>query len=464
MADDALSLASFPEATYDGWRALVAGDGRSPADLARADADGLRIEPLYADEHVAGLDPGWPGAAPFVRGASALGTAVGGWEVRQAHRLHRVDGAGVAEAAQAVRADVEGGATGLALALDRGAEAALEPVLAGVDLASVAVHLELSDDGATAVAALEALWRARGVAPGAARGGFGLDPLGRAGGDPSAARLSRLDDDLASAARAAAALGARWPGAAGLVVDVRPHHDAGATPAMCAGIALSTGVAYLRALASEGLDVAAGAARLRFHWSLDADVLGGAILLRAARRTWARVLDACGAAPAAGAMRCDVTTARRMLAAEDPETNIVRATLAVVGAVLGGADAIVVRPHDEALGAAPSAHARRIARNVQRVLLDEGQLNRVVDAAGGSYAVEARTDALAHAAWGRFQAIERAGGMPAALRSGLVGGWLAEAAAARAARLADGREVVVGVNRYRSDGAAGGGAGDGGGR
>jgi len=440
---------TFPTVTYADWRALVEGAGGGPTvdDLGRVDEDGLRVEPLYATEHVAGIDPGWPAFEPFTRGSTALGVAISGWEVRQAHAL---DGRSVAEIRHSIRDDLEGGATALALSGIAGT-GALAEVLADVDLLVVPIYLEPASDGLASARALVEVWTARGLGSADARGSFGLDPLGLAARDPHLA--FHVEVALADAAAFAVSSSASWPGARDLVVDVRAYHDDGATAGQCVAMALATGVAYLRALEAAGLDVAAGAGRLRFAWSLDADVFGGAVMLRAARRAWARVLQACGAPEAARGMRNDVTTARRMLAERDPENNIVRGTLATLGAVLGGADAIVVRPYDLAVGA-PASRARRIARTTQRVLMDEGQLNRVVDAAGGAFAVEARTEALARAAWARFQDIERAGGMVSAVERGLVTGWLAEAAASRAERLADGRQVVVGVNRYRGDGPA----------
>ncbi len=76
-------------------------------------------------------------------------------------------------------------------------------------------------------------------------------------------------------------------------------------------------------------------------------------------------------------------------------------------------------PFDSALGL-PDDFARRIARNTQAILLDESNLARVIDPAGGSWYAERLTDQLARAAWDLFQEIERAGGQLAALRSGLV--------------------------------------------
>ena len=77
----------------------------------------------------------------------------------------------------------------------------------------------------------------------------------------------------------------------------------------------------------------------------------------------------------------------------DPWVNLLRATVAVFSAGLGGADSICVLPFTQALGL-PDAFARRIARNTQLVLLEESNLGKVADPAAGAGGVEALTDAL----------------------------------------------------------------------
>ena len=108
-----------------------------------------------------------------------------------------------------------------------------------------------------------------------------------------------------------------------------------------------------------------------------------------------------------------------MMAARDPYVNILRTTIAVFAAGLGGADAITVLPFTAALGL-PDRFARRIARNTQLILLEESNLAKVADPAAGSGGIEDLTDELCGAAWALFQEIEAAGGAAAALENGLI--------------------------------------------
>ncbi|SFL85700.1 methylmalonyl-CoA mutase family protein, partial [Geodermatophilus ruber] len=124
-----------------------------------------------------------------------------------------------------------------------------------------------------------------------------------------------------------------------------------------------------------------------------------------------------------------------------------RTTIACFAAGVGGADVVTVQPFDAALGL-PDAFSRRIARNTQNLLVEEGSLARVLDPAGGSWYVESLTEELAQAAWSWFTEIERAGGLAAALDSGLVRDRIAAAWDARAQRLAHRADAITGVSEF----------------
>jgi methylmalonyl-CoA mutase len=140
-------------------------------------------------------------------------------------------------------------------------------------------------------------------------------------------------------------------------------------------------------------------------------------------------------------------TAWRALARREPWVNLLRTTMACAAAAMGGAQSIVVLPHTWALGK-PDRLARRIARNVHHVLIEEAGLGRVLDPAGGSWYVERLTDQLAHKAWALFQDIESRGGMGAALASGYVQDEVARVAAARARHIATGALELTGVSAF----------------
>jgi methylmalonyl-CoA mutase len=146
-------------------------------------------------------------------------------------------------------------------------------------------------------------------------------------------------------------------------------------------------------------------------------------------------------------MKLHAVTAARMMSKRDPWVNILRTTVGCFAAAVGGADSITVRPFDAALGL-PDRLGRRIARNTHIVLAEESNIAKVIDAGGGSWYVESRTDELAKAAWTEFQAIEKAGGMVAVLKDGSFAKRIAASYVQREAAIAKRRDPVTGVSEF----------------
>ncbi|WP_045875421.1 methylmalonyl-CoA mutase subunit beta [Pseudofrankia sp. DC12] len=471
-----LELAAlFPAASREAWQKLVlgvlrksgvAGEQALPADaealISTASYDGFAIRPLYTAQETTPIEAGLPGHAPFVRGRRAEGANVDGWDVRA---LHTHPDAKVT--AEAILDDLEGGATSIWLRLaapsaDAGeglSAEALPDVLREVYLDLAPVVLDTGGDAVTTTAAADvllALAGVRGVAPSTLRATLGADPLGFAartglGGDKLAAHLDE-------ASRLAARVAAGYPGVRTFVVDATPYHDAGGSDAQELGASIATGVAYLRALTGSGVagsavagaagfDVAGALAQLEFRYAATADQFATIAKLRAARLLWARVAEVCGAAGADQAQRQHAVTSSAMMTRREPYVNLLRTTIAAFSASVGGADAVTVLPFDDRLGL-PDGTSRRLARNIQALLHDESSLARVIDPAGGSWFVESLTAELAEAAWGFFTEIERAGGMAAALASGLVAERIDTTWARRREDLALRRAPLTGVSEF----------------
>jgi methylmalonyl-CoA mutase len=222
-------------------------------------------------------------------------------------------------------------------------------------------------------------------------------------------------------------------------------HNAGGSEAQELAFALGSAVTYLRALEQGGMALQAAYDAIYFRLTADTEQFLTTAKFRAMRKLWARVAVAAGVLPRAAIVTAE--TAWRMLTRRDAYGNILRSTIATTAAGLGGADAITVLPHTAALGL-PDGFARRVARNMQLVLLEESNLARVADPAAGSGAFEALTGQLCLAAWSQFQEIERAGGVWRALEGGLVQRNVAAVRAARQQALARGKEILTGTNAY----------------
>jgi methylmalonyl-CoA mutase len=249
---------------------------------------------------------------------------------------------------------------------------------------------------------------------------------------------------LCELARFAAALDMN---VASVGVDTRVYHLAGASEAQEIALALATGAHYLRALEASGLSLAQALPQLRFIFATDSRFFRALCKLRAFRLCWAQLTEACGAREDLRGAGIWAETSFRDLARRDPHVNSLRGVAGCFAAALGQADAISVRPFDEAY-AVPSLFARRLARNTSHLFAEEGGLARVLDPAGGSWALESMTEAMAEKGWTIFQELERAGGMEKALASGKVAAMLAETAKARAERVASGVLPLTGVTLF----------------
>jgi methylmalonyl-CoA mutase len=435
---DRLDLAAeFPSADEPQWLALVAAGlgatGDPVAALTSQTYEGIGIRPLYADWDG---EPGVPGSPPYIRGATADGATLTGWDVRT--RIAEPD----ARATRSVALEeLEHGATSLWLVCDAAGSVVgeLAAALDGVylDLAPVVI-----DAGAATVAASRAflaLVARRRLGPAQLRASLGADPIGlaaRTGTDADAVDLAALT-----------ALARPFPELCIATVDATAYHDAGASDADEIGIATAVGVGYLRALTDAGLDVDEALLRLEFRFAVTADQFASITKLRAARQVWGRVAQLCEPAAGLRGQRQHAVTSAAMLTCRDPWVNMLRATIACFAGAVGGADAITVLPFDTAVGR-PDKFGRRIARNTQTILHDESGLGRVVDAAGGSWYVENRTAQLAEKAWDAFTAIERAGGAAAALASGYLAQRVAATRDARADDIAHRRAPITGVSEF----------------
>ncbi|MDF2120516.1 methylmalonyl-CoA mutase family protein [Roseiarcaceae bacterium H3SJ34-1] len=418
------------------WRALVAKvlNGAPFDKLVSKTYDGITFGPLSQRATSTGFRP--------LRGDRGV------WRV-----MTRIDHADPAEANRQALADLEGGATGLHLVMAGSAgahgfglesDAALQ-TLAGVDLAGAALEIDAGADGARLAAELAAFVERANIDPSRTRIGFGVDPIGAAAltGEtpPDAGQLAASLGNLATTVAG--------PGFHGplCVADARIVHQAGGSEAQEIAYALSTALAYLRALEAAGLSLERARDMIGFRLAVDADEFFSIGKLRALRTLWAGIESACGLEPKPAHIHAE--TAWRMMTRRDPWVNVLRATVATFSAAVGGADAISVLPLTQTLGL-PDATARRLARNVQLVLLDESNLGRVEDPAAGAGAFEDISAALCAKSWSLFQDIEHGGGIAGALRSGTLKDAIADVQARRAAGIARRQEPITGTSEFAS--------------
>jgi len=234
-------------------------------------------------------------------------------------------------------------------------------------------------------------------------------------------------------------------------ISVSGYHmqEAGATADLELGYTLADGLEYVRTGIGAGLDIDSFAPRLSFFWAIGMNHFMEIAKLRAARALWATLVRGFNPKnPRSMALRTHSQTSGWSLTAQDVFNNVTRTCVEALSAVLGHTQSLHTNALDEAI-ALPSDFSARIARNTQVYLQEETGITRVVDPWAGSYYVETLTHELMRRAWQHIQEIEALGGMTKAIETGLPKRRIEEAAARRQARIDSGREVIVGVNKYR---------------
>ena len=236
-------------------------------------------------------------------------------------------------------------------------------------------------------------------------------------------------------------------------ISVSGYHmqEAGATLVQELAYTLADGLEYLRCGIEAGLSVDEFAPRMSFFFCIGMDHFREIAKLRAARLLWAKIVKQFAPKnPKSMALRVHCQTSGWSLTAQDPFNNVMRTTIEAMSAVLGGTQSLHTNALDEAL-ALPTDFSARIARNTQLYLQEETGITKVVDPWGGSYYVESLTHELATQAWDLIEEVEGVGGMAKAVEAGLPKMRIEEAAARKQARIDAGREVIVGVNKYKPE-------------
>ena len=233
-------------------------------------------------------------------------------------------------------------------------------------------------------------------------------------------------------------------------VSISGYHmmEAGADAVLQTAFTLADGKEYVKAALASGLDIDAFAPRLSFFFGIGMNFFMDIAMLRAARFLWHNIVSAFEPKnPKSTVLRTHCQTSGWSLTKQDPYNNIIRTTLECMSAVLGGTQSLHTNSFDEAIGL-PTDFSARIARNTQIVVQEESQICRVVDPLGGSYYVESLTDGIIRRASEIIAEVDGLGGMAKAIESGMPKMRIEEAAAKKQARIDQGLDTIVGVNKY----------------
>jgi methylmalonyl-CoA mutase N-terminal domain/subunit len=228
--------------------------------------------------------------------------------------------------------------------------------------------------------------------------------------------------------------------------------QAGATPAEAMAFTLSSAVQNAEDCRDRGMDPDEFLPRFTFFFDISMNFFEEVAKFRAGRRIWARLArERIGAKdPRAWRFKFHAQTSGVDLTRQQPLNNIARVTAQAMAGIFGGLQSLHTDAYDEAY-ATPSGAGARIAIATQNILREEAHLTDVIDPLGGSYYVEALTDAMEQKILAIMQTVDDAGGMYKSVESGLVQRMIGASAMRFQSRVDEGEQVVVGVNKYRAD-------------
>ncbi len=458
-------------ATREEWAAVAAKqspDGQLDR-LTWTSPDGIPIKPLYTAADTAQLPfaDTFPGFEPFVRGPHATMYAVRPWTVRQ------YAGFSTAEESNAFyREALAGGGQGISVAFDlpthRGydsdhprvtgdvgkAGVAIDSVedmkvlFAGIPLDSVSVSMTMNGAVLPIVAGYIVAAEESGVHPSKLSGTIQNDIL-----KEFLVRNTYIyppGPSMRIVADVIEYCSANMPRYHPLSISGYHIQEAGAPPALELAFTLANAKEYVQAALARGLSVDDFAGRLSFFWAIGMNFYLEVAKLRAARLLWWQIMKGFGARhPKSLSLRTHSQTAGWTLTEQDPYNNIVRTTIEAMAAVFGGTQSLHTNSFDEAV-ALPSDASARIARHTQLILQEEAHVTKVADPWAGSYMMESLTHEMVDAASRVMEEIDARGGMAAAIASGWASTKIAASAAQKQARIDQGADVIVGVNKYRS--------------
>jgi len=384
----------FPAADRQQWQDIVAKAlSRASADsLHRTDEDGLDIAALYQVEPVADISSG---QVPVHRlTTNPAQRLVYGWRVCQP-----VDGGGDADEVNGkILDELNTGASGVYLSLGSVSVSNLEQMLHNVVLGAADIMIDAGPHVGDVITAFETVSHGHNKSLSDIGLDLAIDPFA-----PQSDALL-LEEGLRVLCR----------------TDERdiPHgvfrlngwqwHNQGMSQVQELGYLLAATTQIFRSGMAAGLSAAQIARKTSMCIALPADLFDGIAKCRSIRRGWAGLVTALGLDADSYRLELQSLPSLRMFSLIDADINIMRTTTALLGGAIGGADIMTAFAHDELSGASPMG--RRLARMQQIMMIEECGLARSLDAAGGAAFIEARSDALAEAAWVAFQDIEADGG------------------------------------------------------
>jgi methylmalonyl-CoA mutase len=430
--------------------------------------DGIAVKPLYTADDVKDLPHAntLPGFEPFIRGPQATMYAVRPWTIRQYAGFSTAEDSN-AFYRKALAAGGQGVSVAFDLATHRGydsdhprvtgdvgkAGVAIDSVedmkilFDGIPLDKVSVSMTMNGAVLPILAGYIVAAEEQGVSQGQLSGTIQNDILKEFMVRntyiyPPEPSMKIIGDIIEYTAK-------NMPKFNSISISGYHMQEAGANQALELAFTLADGKEYVKTAIAKGMDVDEFAGRLSFFWAVGMNFYLEIAKMRAGRLLWTRIMKGFDAKNAKSLMlRTHSQTSGWSLTEQDPYNNIVRTTIEAMAAVFGGTQSLHTNSFDEAI-ALPTEFSSRIARNTQLIIQEETHIGAVVDPWAGSYMMETLTQQMADAAWKIIEEVDALGGMTKAVDSGWAKLKIEAAAAEKQARIDSGKDVIVGVNKYK---------------
>ncbi len=417
----------------------VVGEGNIQRVLHSDLAGGLHINPIYTDEMTEGLMDLVSGGVGL-RSSNPAGN-LNGWDIRQRHWITDASSAN-----SLILEDLSRGARSIELAIERTEAIPYEELLEEVMLDMAGIGLSCRSE--SLLAASELFDYLSNKLPESSGNIFdlGVDPLGELLNN--SLEVSEFESYLAGSAELAGQVSNNFSQATTFRINGLGYAQIGAdTVTEIAGV-LSTFVVYLRAMEKAGVEMKIALKQCLIVVSIGTDQFLDIAKLRALRLLLLNIGKACGIE--SFQIKIQAQTSDYLISRDDPWVNLLRTTVGCFSAATGGADIISIPAFDSAFGI-PNEFGLRLARNTHLVLMEESNIHRFVDPAGGSWYVESLTEDIAAKSWKRFQDYESSGGFKQQVVSG---SYTKQAHLSRdnykSAVLSD-EKVLIGVNSFREE-------------
>ncbi len=467
---DSNKPSEFASASLHAWQKAAAksAPGGDVSALNWVTPDGITVKPLYTAEDTASLPHAntLPGFEPFIRGPQATMYAVRPWTIRQYAGFSTAEDSN-AFYRKALAAGGQGVSVAFDLATHRGYDSDHPRVTGDVGKAGVAIdsvedmkilfnQIPLDKVSVSMTMNGAVLPVLAGYVVAAEEQGVSQDKLsGTIQNDilkefmvrntyiyPPEPSMKIIGDIIEYTSQ-------NMPKFNSISISGYHMQEAGANQALELAFTLADGKEYVKTAIAKGLDVDDFAGRLSFFWAVGMNFYLEVAKMRAARLLWCRIMKGFGAQnPKSLMLRTHSQTSGWSLTEQDPYNNVVRTTIEAMAAVFGGTQSLHTNSFDEAI-ALPTEFSSRIARNTQLIIQEETHITSVIDPWAGSYMMESLTQEMADKAWAIIEEVDAMGGMTRAVDSGWAKLKIEAAAAEKQARIDSGKDVIVGVNKYK---------------